>query len=47
MHLGHVLLLLSFLLLFSWLFYKGYKAYQKNGCDDQFFNGGNKDLNSY
>lgn len=47
MHLGQVLLVLSFLLLFSWLFYKGYKAYQKNGWDDPFFKGGNRDLNNY
>ena len=24
-------------LFFIWLFYKGYKAYQKNGWDDDFF----------
>jgi O-antigen ligase len=24
-------------LFFIWLFYKGYKAYQKNGWDDPFF----------
>ena len=23
---------------FIWLFYKGYKAYKKNGWDDPFFN---------
>ena len=26
------------LLFFAWLFYKGYKAYKKNGWDDPFFN---------
>ena len=29
--------LVSLALFFIWLFYKGYKAYQKNGWDDDFF----------
>ena len=40
MHLGHVLLLTVFFVLFSWLFYKGYTAYKKNGWDDPFFKSG-------
>ena len=31
------LFLVSLALFFIWLFYKGYKAYQKNGWDDDFF----------
>jgi flagellar biogenesis protein FliO len=40
MHLGQLLFLLTFIGLFSWLFYKGYKAYKKNGWDDPFFKDG-------
>ena len=29
--------LVSLALFFIWLFYKGYKEYQKNGWDDDFF----------
>jgi len=37
MHLGQFLFLFTIIFFFSWLFYKGYKAYQKNGWDDPFF----------
>ena len=32
---------------FSWLFYKGYKAYKKNGWDDPFFKGDDGGLNNF
>ena len=40
MHLGHILLLTVFFVLFSWLFIKGYAAFKKNGWDDPFFKSG-------
>ena len=37
MHLGQILFLSILIILFSWLFIKGYTAYKKNGWDDPFF----------
>ena len=39
------ILLLS--VFFSWLFYKGYKAYKKNCWDDPFFKGDDGGFNNF
>ena len=42
-----IFFILLLALFFSWLFYKGYKAYKKNGWDDPFFKGDDGGFNNF